>query len=102
MLFIHFLKSTLRYNVHRPPPSGAFKLNVTHYELSEGSCSRGRHIKMCARYDSGSSPSDASSSSNMVLVELSLISGYEANKQSLDALVVRFIITLEFQHIRSN
>ena len=73
--------------MHRPPPSDAFQLNVTHYELTEGSCSRGRHIKVCARY---SLSQGTSSTSNMVLIELFLTSGYVADKQSLDALVVSY------------
>ena len=64
-------------------------MNISNVATStdEASCgSSDRRLNVCARYDG------SSASSNMALVELSLISGYEANKQSLETLVVSSIL----------
>jgi hypothetical protein len=71
----------LRYNVHTKPPSKAFNLTVTTLALDDESCSA-QQIISCVRY------SNSSTASNMVILEINLVSGFEIRKQSLEALIV--------------
>ncbi len=89
MYFI-ILQSILRYNVYTPPPSAAFELNVTNVEEKEGVKCGPQRLTVCVRY---ASPQQAS---NMALLEIGLVSGYETNKSSLESMAVRsFFINLE-------
>ena len=79
------LQTTLRYNVATAPAGAAFEVKVAPEALiAEVPCS-GHKVAVCVRYTLASPASQASS--NMALLEVAMVSGYQANKESLHLLV---------------
>ena len=70
--------------MHTAPESDAFDLTLTTAPLNQGAC--GAHnLTICPKYL-------LSESSNMALIEIAMISGYQVDKSSLDSLIVSYYI----------
>jgi len=84
------LQTTLRYNVATAPAGAAFEVKVAPEALiAEVPCS-GHKVAVCVRYTLASPASQASS--NMALLEVAMVSGYQANKESLHLLKVNGLV----------
>lgn len=74
------LQATLRYNVRTAPPAALFHLNVSTAQETGGGGEKCRHqLVVCSRY-LGSKNQE----SNMALIEIGFVSGYEVDKVSLN------------------
>jgi len=78
------VQATLRYNVHTAPPSAAFDLSavvaaVDAVSGDQSPCSA-QKLSVCARYT-------LAQASNMALVEIAMVSGYQGSKSSLESLL---------------
>lgn len=76
------MQATLRYNVATAPESAAFELSVAPQPLSSPTPCSSHRLRVCARYTLSSV-----ASSNMALIEVAMVSGYQAKKDSLHQLV---------------